>query len=113
MDGLASALSIAWDANHSSCAVRVLVAHRGLAEVAAAALAAPGVCLDSCRGGVSGLATATGSAQGADDSGCAVRVLAASRDLGEVAAAGLAAPGVRLDSCRGGVSGLATATGSA
>ena len=62
MDGLASALSIAWDANHSSCAVRVLAASRDLGEVAAAGLAAPGVRLDSCRGGVSGLATATGSA---------------------------------------------------
>ena len=65
----------------------MLAASLDLAEVAAAALAAPGVCLNSCGGGVSGLATATGSAQGADDSGCAVGVPAASRDLAEVAAA--------------------------
>ena len=113
VSGLATATCSAQCANDSGRAVRVLVARGDLAEVAAAALAAPGIYLGSRRGGVSGLAATSSIAQGANDSGCAVRVLVASGDLAEVAAAALAAPGVYLGSCRGSVSGLATATCSA
>ena len=111
VSGLAAATGIAQGANDSGCAVELLVACGDLAEVAAAALNALGIRLGSCKRGMSGLAAASSIAQGADDSGCAVGLLAACWKLAEAAAATLAAHAVHLASCRGSVSGLAAATG--